>query len=466
MSKLPRLTLRGWGFVSVAVVFFVVMQVLQHREFSFVALFLLALPLIGLASVSLYRLPLTVERRFQPELAPAGSLVTVRLTLRNEGVRAAPEASWSDSAEAPLAPSEPAELPLLRGFRSSRSDAPTAHALSYERNATHRGHHAIGPLVLLLVDPFGMAYRRASVGATDVLTVTPSIVPLPRGALRLAAGSGAAQQSRQLGSGGEHDVISRKYQTGDSMRRVNWSATARFGELMVRQDDQQNDQHAVVILDSSRQSYRSVSEQRSVSGRSGREHQGGGSWSPEFEWAVSMAASIGVHLLEEGFHVRVVDSAHPEGRQFEPDSAGTFADLPGEHALLLHSAQADLVDAVDVDFRHAVTRDDSVAGDAPPLFAVVGRLGATSTQTLAVAARLASSAVAVIVVPGEHVGPGGRAEPGKREASGGREARRDPDWAVALRDVLEDSGWVAQIVSSDDAPSSVWGTSSGERLTL
>ncbi|QWT23835.1 DUF58 domain-containing protein [Subtercola sp. PAMC28395] len=446
MSKLPHLTLRGWGFVSVAVVFFVVMQVLQHREFGFVALLLLALPLIGLASVSLYRLPLTVERRFQPELAPAGSPVTVRLTLRNEGVRAAPGASWSDSAEAPLKPSEPAELPLLRGFRSSRSDAPLAHTLSYERNATHRGHHAIGPLVLLLVDPFGMAYRRASVGATDVLTVTPSIVPLPRGALRLASGSGAAQQSRQLGSGGEHDVISRKYQTGDSMRRVNWSATARFGELMVRQDDQQNDQHAVVILDSSRQSYRSVSD-RFDSGRSdsGRE---GDSWSPEFEWAVSMAASIGVHLLEEGFHVRVVDSAHPEGRQFEPDSAGNFADLPGEHALLLHAAQADLVDAVDVDFRHSVTRDDSSAGDAPPLFAVVGRLGATSTQTLAVAARLASSAVAVIVVPG------GRGVPG------------DPDWAVALRDVLEDSGWVAQIVSSDDAPSSVWGASSGERLTL
>ncbi|MDF2442675.1 MAG: hypothetical protein JWR01_878, partial [Subtercola sp.] len=253
-ERLPRPTLRGWGFLVAGILLLVVMNVMQRRDFSFVALFVLALPIVGAVGVSLHRLPLTVDRRFTPELAAAGSEVNVRLLVRNRGFFAVPHAVWFDRAGAPLVAGARAPFPRLRrssgrfgGASLSDGGDGESAVFDYELEASHRGQHPVGPLTLLLSDPFGMVIRTVRIGGPDVLTVTPSTVPLPRGSVRLASGAGSAPASRQLGGAGEQDVISRKYQTGDSMRRVNWSATARFGELMVRQDDQQNDQHAVVI---------------------------------------------------------------------------------------------------------------------------------------------------------------------------------------------------------------------------
>ncbi|MCU1482782.1 MAG: hypothetical protein JWQ19_3568 [Subtercola sp.] len=461
--RLPRLTLRGWAFLATGVALFVVMEVLQRREFAFVGIFVVALPVLAAFGVSLYRLPFTVERRFSPELAAAGSVVAVRLIVRNWGGMPGPEGAWFDAVPAPLSAVAPQSLKRIRGFRSSATEAPEAVSLGYELEAKHRGQHAIGPFTLLITDPFGMAVGRRRVGATDVLTVTPSTVALPHGALRLASGSGSARQSRRLGAGGEHDVISRKYQTGDSMRRVNWSATARFGELMVRQDDQQNDQHAVVILDSAFTSYTGSTHTGSTHGGSahgGSTHTGSTvapAFSREFEWAVSMAASIGLHLVGEGFHVRLIDSSdiavkshddaaltvasrragHSDGQRFEPHS--------GDEALLLHTAHSALIDAFEVDYRVALSHSDGGALELPPVFAVVGDLSAPSARSLAAAARLSSGAVAIIVV-----------EP----------VRGDPAWALDLRDELEAAGWVVNIVHSDEAPSVAWGSLDGERLVL
>jgi hypothetical protein len=237
---------------------------------------------------------------------------------------------------------------------------------------------------------------------------------------------------------------------------VNWSATARFGELMVRQDDQQNDQHAVVVLDSARSSY-----------GFGSDTAGAAPFSPEFEWAVSMAASIGLHLLGEGFHVRVVDSAdglanargrfHTDGTRFEPNS--------GDDDLLLHAAKSKLIEAYEVDFHSALSRSESSAGDLPPMFAVVGNLSPASAQSLAGSARFASGAVAVIVIapPAAHHGPA------QKISAHGRAAHNSADpprWALDLREQLEAGGWIAQFVTSDEAPSVVWGSVDGERLVL
>ncbi|RFA09863.1 hypothetical protein B7R54_12110 [Subtercola boreus] len=435
-TEVPRPTFRGWGFLVAGIVLLVIMNVLQRRDLSFVALFVLALPVLAAVGVSLYRFPLIVDRRFTPELAAAGSPVEVRLLLQNRGLFGTPEAVWFDDAAAPLVASARAPLPRLRrsaggsgsgsgsgGASGGSGGAPTTFGYSLE--ARHRGEHLVGPLTVLLSDPFGMVIRTVRIGRPDLLTVTPSTVPLPRGAVRLASGAGSAPASRQLGGAGEQDVISRKYQTGDSMRRVNWSATARFGELMVRQDDQQNDQHAVVILDCA------------ATGYAAAHHR----FSPEFEWAVSMSTSIALHLLGEGFQVRHIDAV---GARFDPSS-------PEE--LLLHAARTTVIEPeadtdsapTGVDYRLAVSRTESAAGDLPPLFAVVGRLDDASLHSLASSARFSSGAVAIIVTP-----------PGAALST----------WAVAERQTLESAGWTTQVITSDEAPSAAWGTVDGERLVL
>ena len=41
----------------------------------------------------------------------------------------------------------------------------------------------------------------------------------------------------------------REYRDGDDLRRIHWPATARTGDLMVRQEDRPAKRRAVVLLD-------------------------------------------------------------------------------------------------------------------------------------------------------------------------------------------------------------------------
>jgi uncharacterized protein (DUF58 family) len=93
-------------------------------------------------------------------------------------------------------------------------------------------------------------------------------------------GEGDARASTAAAAG-EDDVVPRAYRDGDELRRVHWRSTARYGELMVRREEQRWRNRAVLFLDT----------------RLGA-HAGRGPAS-SFEYAVSAAASIGVHLARE-----------------------------------------------------------------------------------------------------------------------------------------------------------------------
>ncbi len=75
-------------------------------------------------------------------------------------------------------------------------------------------------------------------------------------------------------------MIPRGYRYGDDLRRVHWRSTARYGELMVRREEQPQRARCTVLLDTRVVAY-----------------EGAGPDSA-FEWAVSGAASVLVHMLE------------------------------------------------------------------------------------------------------------------------------------------------------------------------
>ena len=79
--------------------------------------------------------------------------------------------------------------------------------------------------------------------------VTPKIVALPRAAAPsswLGEGDGGM---RTISAVGEDDAAPRTYQDGDSLHRVHWKSTARYGELMVRREEHQWRNSASVFLD-------------------------------------------------------------------------------------------------------------------------------------------------------------------------------------------------------------------------
>jgi uncharacterized protein (DUF58 family) len=118
--------------------------------------------------------------------------------------------------------------------------------------------------------------------------VIPQVVPLP--AVRLAgeyAGTGESR-ARSVAVHGEDDAATREYRRGDDLRRVHWRSTARTGELMVRREEQPWESRATVVLDTRVYA-----------------HRGDGP-TASFEWAVSAAASIAVHLRQAGYKLRLV----------------------------------------------------------------------------------------------------------------------------------------------------------------
>ena len=129
------------------------------------------------------------------------------------------------------------------------------------------------------------------------------------------------------------ELIAREYRYGDPLRRVNWAATARRGELMVREEEQRGDPEARVLLDTTLAGRPRVSSLR-------REHDDGPNHA--FELGIEMAASIGVHLLEHGFRVRCTQVADPE-RAVVPGAAydGGYRMPGGDRTLLEDLARLD-----------------------------------------------------------------------------------------------------------------------------
>src|SRR5262249_58920391 len=81
------------------------------------------------------------------------------------------------------------------------------------------------------------------------LVVTPAVTPLPPTALAVSwLGEGDARASTAAAAG-EDDVVPRAYRDGDELRRVHWRSTARYGELMVRREEQRWRNRAVLFLD-------------------------------------------------------------------------------------------------------------------------------------------------------------------------------------------------------------------------
>ncbi|MGK5501174.1 DUF58 domain-containing protein, partial [Streptomyces sp. URMC 125] len=166
--------------------------------------------------------------------------------------------------------------------------------VSYRVRSDLRGRYALGPLQMRLSDPFGLVELARSFSAYDTLTVVPRTEPLPPVRPGGENGSRHGGRSRSLAAAGDDDVIPRGYRHGDDLRRVHWRSTARYGELMVRREEQAHRPRCTVLLDTRRRAW-----------------AGSGPGSA-FEWAVSGAASVAVHLLERGCSTRLLtDSGTP-----------------------------------------------------------------------------------------------------------------------------------------------------------
>jgi uncharacterized protein (DUF58 family) len=200
--------------------------------------------------------------------------------------------------------------------------------------------------------------------SASTLVVTPAVTALPHTSLAGSwLGEGDARASTAAAAG-EDDVVPRAYRDGDELRRVHWRSTARYGELMVRREEQRWRNRAVLFLDTR------------LGGHGGRGP------ASSFEYAVSAAASIGVHLAREEMDTEFVTDAGPV------TSPGSFEDvLLDTLAVIRPSRNSSLGPGL-----------AHLPADTSGLFIVVaGHLSAAEARQLATARRASGPAMALLL---------------------------------------------------------------------
>ncbi|VXB81190.1 DUF58 domain-containing protein [Arthrobacter sp. 9V] len=298
MDRLPKhlFTNRGWGLLAAGALSLGCAYVMGRRDLLSLAVLLILLPLVALAGVRVLKPKFQVYREFNPSTVETSSTTTVRLAVARSSY-----ATGQVIMEEQLPPRF-GEPPAFRF--PARSATGGTSRYEYHLRSGKRGQFRIGPVTAEFSDPFGLSLRRHAIDDGDILTVTPAAVELPVTGLAGARGNDGVTATRIRANPSDDDIMTREYRHGDPMRRVHWAATARHGQLMVRQEESVTTPEATMILD---QRFTALaSGNGSVFG--GHDEDSDLVTSTNFEWIVTAAMSISAHLAERNYSLRLLDS--------------------------------------------------------------------------------------------------------------------------------------------------------------
>ena len=318
MAKaLSGLTRRGRLFLVAGLAAAIVAIGVGQRDLLRAGILLLALPVASLLVALRSRVRLAATRIVEPPRTPVGTPARVRLILQN--LARIPTGVLLVEDTLPFALGSRPRFVLDHVWSRFRRE------ISYDIRADLRGRYPIGPLTVRLTDPFGLVELHRSFSETATVIITPKVFTLP--SIRLLgewSGSGESRP-RSVASAGEEDPTVRPYRDGDDMRRVHWRATAHHGELMVRREEQPWQSRATLLLDTRTPAHAGHDPDSSL------------------EYAVSATASIGVHLADRGYAVRLVtdEGGAVSSAWHDPGGGPAGAEVPLLDALAVVQASRD-----------------------------------------------------------------------------------------------------------------------------
>ncbi len=429
-SVLAWFTVRGASFLAAGVVGVVTGLALGSDAMISVGVMLVCLPLFSVLVARRTRYQLRCRRQIIPQRVGPGQPARASLLLENvsrisTGLLLAEETIPYSLGARPRY--------VLNGIERGGS-----REVSYQLRSDLRGKFVIGPLRIRIADVFGLVELSADFSAQSTLTVTPKVVPLFTTSTTGSWSSEGDGKTRMTASAGDDDVIPRAYRTGDELRRVHWRSTARYGELMVRREEQRWQDRAVIILDTRR-----------------RAHAGTGP-SSSFELAVSAAASIGVHLAQAGLDGQLLTDAGPMA------GSAMFEDV-------LLDALAVVQTSNNRDFARAITALSTI--ECGLIVLIAGNLSAQTARELAATRKDGRQGIAMLLSvstwatqaggghaadrqpPGDsQAGPA--AQPGP--AQDGLAGDADQAETAAAEVVLRSGGWRVVTVNATTPLSAAW----------
>jgi uncharacterized protein (DUF58 family) len=241
-----------WRVVALAGVLAVAVALVP--AFATVLFAAVAVLVLGVLDAVLAASPrdVTVSREV-PASVRLGESVVSRLTLTNGSarhLRSLVRDAWVPSAGAGSGSGPGAStrhtVDLAAG-ESARTSTPL--------RPTRRGDRLAGAVTIRTFGPLRLAGRQASLPVPGRLRVLPEFASrkhLPSRLARLRELDGRAAV-RVRGEGTEFDAL-REYVIGDDVRSIDWRATARRGDVVVRTWRPERDRRVMIVLDTARTS--------------------------------------------------------------------------------------------------------------------------------------------------------------------------------------------------------------------
>ncbi len=195
--------------------------------------------------------PAAPERPARPAYAFSGEPLFVDYTLENDRRHSAALALILSDEMSPVDRSISGGTGLYpRGFFPRVAGRARAQ-VRWEGVAPRRGRYRFRSFDLVTRSPFGLLERRVSGGEPTTITIYPTVGHLTR---RWQHIQREASETRR---GSRHDRSIqqqeyhglRDYRPGDSPRWIHWRTSARVGQLMVKEFEQQHEQDLAILLD-------------------------------------------------------------------------------------------------------------------------------------------------------------------------------------------------------------------------
>lgn len=190
------------------------------------------------------RRDITVERTIPERIGLGGPAeVTIRL-----GERA------NRSRRVRVIDDLPAALERRSAIPTAQTRPGGAVEVTYRMIPRERGEHTIGAIHLRAFSRRGLLIRQWSVAETHTVLVVPGLAELgsrQRAALRPRTRVSGARRARPRGSGTSFAGL-RDYVRGDDPRTIDWKATARRGQMIVRESEAERNQTIVLAIDAGR----------------------------------------------------------------------------------------------------------------------------------------------------------------------------------------------------------------------
>ncbi len=211
-----------------------------HRQLVIAILFGLVLSAAGLAKLwSRFSLMgVSCERLLSERRAFPGEHIELRLRLVNRKFLPLPWIQMDDEVPLKFSSDVPLWANKRPGFGFLTKSAAllwyTGVSWKHRLNCNKRGYYPFGPITLTSSDIFGFYPRSTTEPLVDHVIVYPKIYPLAYLGIPSLQPLGEIVAERRIFEDPIRVIGVREYNPRDSLRHINWKATARRQELQVK----------------------------------------------------------------------------------------------------------------------------------------------------------------------------------------------------------------------------------------